>query len=141
MFVHSWTLWVLLSTDCVQRPSTVPGAPEAAPAERGTVAAAPGSGSGVDGAPLDPQSLYEGCRDRVEGTETDRECAQDADCVKTGCSSELCIAKSAAAGVMSTCEVRTCFQVLESCTCQQGHCRWVVGARKPAPDEGALDVQ
>ena len=49
--------------------------------------------------------------------------------------------KSAAAGVMSTCEVRTCFQVLESCTCQGGHCRWVVGARKPAADEGALDVQ
>ena len=42
---------------------------------------------------------------------------------------------------MSTCEVRLCFQVLEACTCQQGHCRWVVGARTPAPDEGALDVQ
>jgi eight-cysteine-cluster-containing protein len=140
MFVHSRTLWILLLAACAQRPSTVAVAPEAAPAEREPVAAAPGSGSGFAGA-FDPQSLYEGCRDRVEGTETDGECTADADCVKTGCSSELCIAKSAAAGVMSTCEVRTCFQVLESCACQQGHCRWVVGTRKPAPDEGALDVQ
>jgi len=141
MFVHSRTLWILLLAACVQRPSTVSVVPEAVPAERETVAAAPGSGSGFGGAPFDPQSLYEGCRERVEGTETDRECAVDGDCVQTGCSSELCIAKSAAAGVMSTCEVRTCFQVLESCTCQEGHCRWVVGARKPTPDEGALDVQ
>ena len=141
MFVHSRTLAFLLLTACAQRPTTVSVVPEAAPAERQPVAAAPGSGSGVGRGPPDPQSLYDGCRDRVEGTETDHECAQDADCVKTGCSSELCIAKSAAEGVMSTCEVRTCFQVLESCTCQEGHCRWVVGARKPAPDEGALDVQ
>jgi eight-cysteine-cluster-containing protein len=141
MFVHSRALWILLLAACAQRPSTVAVAPEAAPAERERVAAAPGSGTGFGGAPFDPQSLYEGCRERVEGTETDGECAQDADCVKTGCSSELCIAKSAAAGVMSTCEVRTCFQVLEACTCQQGHCRWVVGAPKTAPAEGAQDVQ
>jgi eight-cysteine-cluster-containing protein len=141
MFVHSRTLWILLLTACVQRPSTVSAVPEAAPAEREPVAAALGSGSGFGGAPFDPQSLYEGCRERVEGTETDGECSVDADCVKTGCSSELCIAKSAAEGVMSTCEVRTCFQVLEACTCQAGHCRWVVGTRKAAPDEGALDVQ
>lgn len=141
MFVHSRTLWTLLLAGCVQRPSTVAVVPETAPVEREAVAAAPGSGSGFGGAPFDPRSLYEGCRERVEGTEADGECAADADCVKTGCSSELCIAKSAAAGVMSTCEVRTCFQVLESCTCQGGHCRWVVGARRPATDEGALDVQ
>src|SRR6185436_4225912 len=103
MFVHSRTLWILLATACVQRPSTVAAVPDAVPVGR----------------------------ERVEGTETDGECTADADCVKTGCSSELCIAKSAAAGVMSTCEMRTCFQVLESCTCQEGHCRWVVGARKP----------
>ena len=141
MFVHSRTLSILLLSACVQRPSTVPVASEAVPMEREPVAAAPGSGPGLGGAPSDPQSLYEGCRERVEGTETDGECVADADCVKTGCSGELCIAKSAAEGVKSTCEVRTCFQVLESCTCQGGHCRWVVGVRKPAPDEGALDVQ
>ena len=140
MFVHSRTLWILLATACVQRPSTVAAVPEAVPVDREPVAAATGSGSGFAGA-FDPQALYEGCRERVEGTETDGECTADADCVKTGCSSELCIAKSAAAGVMSTCEMRTCFQVLESCTCQQGHCRWVVGAHKPATNEGALDVQ
>jgi len=139
MFVHSRTLSILLLANCVQRPSTVTAVPEVvAPTEREPVAAGPGSGFG--GA-FDPQALYEGCRERVEGTETDGECTQDADCVRTGCSSELCIAKSAAAGVMSTCEVRTCFQVLQACTCQQGHCRWVVGAREPSPTDGALDVQ
>jgi eight-cysteine-cluster-containing protein len=141
MSVHSRALAILLSSACVQRPSAVSIAPEAAPAERETIAASAGSGSGAGGAPTDPHSLYESCRERVEGTEIDRECVADADCVRTGCSSELCIAKSAAEGVMSTCEVRTCFQVLESCTCQGGYCRWVVGARKPSPDEGALDVQ
>jgi eight-cysteine-cluster-containing protein len=141
MFVHSRALWILLLAACAQRPSTVAVAPEAAPAERAPLAAAPGSGSGFGGAPLDPQSLYDGCRERVEGTETDGECAQDADCVRTGCSSELCIAKSAAGGVMSTCEVRLCFQVLEACTCQTGHCRWVVGAPKTPPAGGAQEVQ
>ena len=141
MFVHSRALTFLLLGACVQRPTAVATTSEPASGGRETVAAVAGSGSGSGGPSLDPQSLYDGCRERVEGTETDQECTADADCVSTGCSSELCIAKSAAAGVMSTCEVRTCFQVLESCTCQEGHCRWVVGARKPAPDEGALDVQ
>ena len=57
MFVHSRTLWILLLAACVQRPSTVSVVPEAAPAERETVAAAPGSGSGFGSAANDPQSL------------------------------------------------------------------------------------
>jgi hypothetical protein len=36
--------------------------------------------------------------------------------------------------VMSTCEMRTCFQVLESCTCQQGPLP--VGGRRPQASTG-----
>ncbi len=140
MSVHSRALAILLLAACVQRPSVVGTAPEATPVGREAIAASPAAGSGSGAAP-DPQSLYEGCRERVEGTETDHECTADADCVKTGCSSELCIAKSVAEGVMSTCEVRTCFQILESCTCQEGRCRWVVGLRTGPLGAGSMDVQ
>jgi eight-cysteine-cluster-containing protein len=139
MSVHSRALTFILLCACAQKPPVVAPVPEPARVGREAIAAVSGTGSGSGLAPSDPRALYESCRDRVEGTEADHECAVDSDCVKTGCSSELCIAKSVAEGVMSTCEMRTCFQVLESCTCQEGHCRWVVGIGK-APTEGGLDA-
>ena len=74
-----------------------------------------------------PTSLYEGCRARVEGADTEGECQTDADCQRAGCSRELCISASdAAAGPMSTCEVRPCFAVLDACGCRDGVCAWSV---------------
>ena len=81
----------------------------------------------------DPQALYAACRARVEGEEAAGECAADRDCAPAGCGGEVCVgAAVAAAGVMTTCEQRPCFQALDQCTCQQGQCRWTVKATVPA---------
>jgi eight-cysteine-cluster-containing protein len=66
--------------------------------------------------------LYAQCRDRVELPEASGECATDADCERAGCSGESCVAKGA--DRMTTCEIRLCFHVLESCGCVDGVCQW-----------------
>lgn len=73
-----------------------------------------------------PQSLYETCRDRVEGVETDGECETDADCARAGCGSEVCLPAKLAVDVMTTCEVRPCFSVLDTCGCNEGRCNWTL---------------
>ncbi len=70
----------------------------------------------------DAAGLYQGCLDRVELPEADGECAVDADCQRAGCSGETCAALGA--DRMTTCEVRLCFHVLDSCGCEEGRCRW-----------------
>lgn len=81
--------------------------------------------------------LYGACRERVERPEKDGECASDADCVASGCSQELCTSKAAAAeGLMSTCEMRPCFKVLDACGCVEGRCSWSL--KELAPGEAAL---
>lgn len=78
--------------------------------------------------PIPPAQLYADCKTRVEGSDQAGECSSDADCQKAGCSQELCISKAEAAeGMMSTCEIRPCFAVLETCGCTEGVCSWAVG--------------
>lgn len=69
-------------------------------------------------------SLYSACRDRVEEPEADGECSSDDDCMATGCSREMCVTTAAAEGIMSTCEDRRCFDVLDACGCVEGRCTW-----------------
>ena len=78
-------------------------------------------------------AAYEKCRDRVEGPEKDGECATDADCVRAGCSSEVCVPRSASADVMTTCEILPCFRVLDDCTCREQRCTWTLGEAKALP--------
>lgn len=78
-------------------------------------------------APMSPQDLHTACLVRVEFPESEGECKRDGQCVATGCSNEICVPKSAMQdGVMSTCEQRACFEVLDACTCQEGRCRWTL---------------
>ena len=100
---------------------------------------APGSGEPVAGEErtqaTDPQALYAECRDRVESPQSEDECTADADCAKSGCSSEVCTTKVAGADLMTTCEHQACFEVLDACACQQGQCRWTLKGAPQAPPE------
>lgn len=78
----------------------------------------------LPGAGGDPQSLYAGCKARVEGQETDGECSTDADCARAGCSREVCLPAAQAANVSTTCDVQPCFAVLDHCGCVAGRCSW-----------------
>lgn len=113
-----------------------------APPSQEPAAAAPASSpptgqvaATVEGAAMDPQALYGQCRERVEGPEAQGECATDADCARGGCSQEVCATPASLAGMMSTCEVLPCFQVLQDCGCHDGRCTWTVAA--PAADPQA----
>lgn len=87
-----------------------------------------------------PASLYAECKDRVEQPQTEGECTKDEDCATGGCGQEVCTTAVAAAELMTTCEARLCFQVLDTCGCNDGVCSWSLkdeipqGADlKPAP--------
>lgn len=71
-----------------------------------------------------PESLYEDCEGRVEGRQSEGECTTDADCKTGGCSQEVCTTNALAADLMTTCEARICFQVLDACGCNDGVCSW-----------------
>ncbi len=77
------------------------------------------------------EALYQQCLERVEGREADNECTADTDCIAAGCSTEICTTKAAAEGLMSTCENRPCFAVLDSCGCDQGRCQWSLKSAVP----------
>lgn len=84
--------------------------------------------------PRTPQGFYDSCRDRVEGPSEAGECSADADCVAAGCSQEMCVSTATAGdGLVSPCEIAPCFQVLDTCTCQQGTCSWTVKDELPEP--------
>jgi eight-cysteine-cluster-containing protein len=68
--------------------------------------------------------LYAQCQRRVEGREADGECSSDGDCSTAGCSQEVCVSKEMAPQVMSACEVKPCFAVLDTCGCAEGRCTW-----------------
>jgi len=55
------------------------------------------------------------------------ECFKNADCLTAGCSSQLCLPRDQASGVVTSCEWKDeyrCYQ--ESvCGCQQGKCQWL----------------
>ncbi len=69
-------------------------------------------------------SLYENCKDRVEGANVPGECTTDADCARTGCSGEVCATAAEVESIMTTCEVRLCYHVLDACSCVEGGCGW-----------------
>lgn len=96
-------------------------------AERAVASAAPGIPAPLE---VSAAGLYEGCRERVEGPSTLGECATDADCGSTGCSQEVCVATSVGP-VTTTCEILPCFQVLESCHCNEGLCSWTLSDAVP----------
>jgi len=88
-----------------------------------------------------PGALYEQCRDRVEQPEADGECSGDADCVATGCGREVCTT-AAHADLTTTCEIRQCFSVLQSCGCVKGRCTWSLKDEVPPMKPlKRLDVQ
>ena len=99
------------------RPPAVEAPPTPPP-----VAAAPPSTASTEA--WTPQTLYATCRDRVEQPEADAECSTDADCAPTGCSSEVCTTAEAGAGMMTTCGIEPCFQILDTCGCIEGRCSW-----------------
>jgi eight-cysteine-cluster-containing protein len=70
--------------------------------------------------------LYAGCQSRLEGPEVPGECTTNADCVRAGCSSEVCTTPRAASEMMTTCEVLPCFRAVDACGCVEGRCRWSV---------------
>lgn len=112
------------------------GEPPQPPAPEPTTEAAPDPVTGAEGeqpapAEMNPASLYAECRDRVENPQAEGECTTDADCVKGGCGSEVCTTTVAAADIMTTCEDRLCFKVLDTCGCNAGACSWSVKAEMP----------
>lgn len=78
-----------------------------------------------------PESLYAECKDRVEGKQAPDECKADADCKAAGCGTEVCTTVAEAANIMTTCEGRLCFKVLDTCGCHEGQCTWTLKAEVP----------
>lgn len=104
-----------------------PGPPSEVPA--GTPAAG-------DRAPAIPAShpMY----NRFEGTHVNNACTSDSECVKGGCSSEVC---SADKSVNTTCEVIEGLPEGASCGCVAKTCIWVKGSggSTPAPPKPPTD--
>jgi eight-cysteine-cluster-containing protein len=60
------------------------------------------------------------------GRSTNATCKTDSDCVKGGCSSQICQGK-AEEPMITTCEYRDCYNAAAynlSCGCDEGKCRW-----------------
>jgi eight-cysteine-cluster-containing protein len=132
-------LFALLACTTEKAP---PESPSDAPSEQPAtepVATEPGGeapqagGEPTGNAPKTPQELYAECKDRVEGPETAGECKTDADCARAGCGQEVCTTGKMAAEVMTTCEMRLCFDVLDTCGCHDGVCSWALKAEVPSP--------
>jgi eight-cysteine-cluster-containing protein len=134
MFVRS--LLIVLLVGCGRGASSAPGDPPPVPAlERRD-----GDGSVSDATPSSPSApaatpreLYGSCEARVEQPEVPGECSSDTDCVRGGCSSEVCTSRQGAADVMTTCEILPCFDVLDACACVDGRCRWSLKPTIPTP--------
>lgn len=105
--------------------ASVPPVPVDAPSE------APSDAPDVPDPPPDgpatlptPEKLYEMCEARVEGPSMEGECTTDADCATAGCAGEVCTTTAASADVMTTCEAKLCFKILDTCGCVDGQCSW-----------------
>jgi eight-cysteine-cluster-containing protein len=81
-----------------------------------------------------PEGLYARCEERVEQPQVEGECSSDDDCVRAGCSREVCTSASSAEGLNTTCEGRVCFAVLDTCGCVEGTCRWSLKKALPIGD-------
>ena len=141
---NPWMLLLSSALACAQGPvESVPpraAAPRAAPGGAGgapdlTAAAGDDAAAGRASAlpDLAPSDLYQQCRERVEGRQRAGECVTDADCVASGCSGEVCLARADADGLVTTCEILPCFAVLDACGCIEGTCSWSVGAAPSPP--------
>jgi eight-cysteine-cluster-containing protein len=62
----------------------------------------------------------------VTSTTSPPECNEDSDCVRTGCSSEICIQAEKAGDVITDCSVRPHYECLQvdRCGCIGGRCGW-----------------
>jgi len=127
-------LFLVLFTGCGAKSSATPEpspteepapapAPEVKPPEPEPVAEAP-----------TPASLYAECQQRVEGKQAEGECEKDEDCKTAGCGQEVCVTAANAADVMTTCEAKLCFKVLDSCGCHDGQCTWTLKDEVPAQE-------
>ena len=68
---------------------------------------------------------YAECKSRVELPEADGECASDPDCAVGGCNSTVCTTSAVVAdGLMTTCDVEPCAEILDACRCAEGRCQW-----------------
>lgn len=92
--------------------------------DEGTVPPTPPVTNDDPGDPGERRALFtpgEELYARVEGIGAENACASDADCVKTGCSSEVCSAEQ----IVTTCEMRTWPQEMGAeCGCVDGQCVW-----------------
>jgi eight-cysteine-cluster-containing protein len=79
-----------------------------------------------------PAALYASCEPYVEGPQSDGECRADGDCARAGCGLVVCTTATSATDLMTTCEDRPCYAVLDTCGCHDGRCTWTVRA-EPAP--------
>lgn len=61
-----------------------------------------------------------------ESGSTKAECLTDSDCVKAGCSGQLCVQADKAADIITTCEYKAEYDCLKltSCGCVEGRCGW-----------------
>ena len=121
---------------CPRNPTTPEPAPDDAAPTVDLVGTVDGGDVVADATDAPPQrtpaELYAECHDRVEGRSADGECTTDADCVAAGCSTETCITAEAAKGFMSTCEIKPCFAILDTCGCVEGQCSWSIKDTVPA---------
>ena len=101
------------------------GSERTRPAPAPDPAPAPAAASDPTAADVDA-----GCEALVEGPQSDGECKTDADCGRGGCGNVVCATVAAAADVMTTCEDRPCFKLLDTCGCHEGRCTWTI--RPPA---------
>ena len=73
-----------------------------------------------------PAALYAECEARVEGPQQAGECSTDAECSTGGCSGEVCATSKAVAELMTSCDRKRCFDVLDRCGCNEGECTWTL---------------
>ena len=128
------TILVLAAVGCAGK--NTPEGTKDDPVEQPTPAPAPAPAPTADPAPAPasggtPQSLYAECTDRVELPQKAAECKADADCATSGCGNEVCTTAAEKANVVTTCEDRLCFKVLDACGCHDGLCSWSLKAEVP----------
>jgi eight-cysteine-cluster-containing protein len=127
---HLLPLFLALITGCGAKATPDP-APTEEPAPAPDPAPAP---EPEPEAEVTPASLYAECEGRVEGKQQEGECDKDEDCVSAGCGKEVCLTSANAADIMTTCEDRLCFKVLDACGCHEGQCTWSLKDEIPAQE-------
>lgn len=120
-----WLLLVIALTACRGNNAAPASEPEPVPVSAPVVAEEPAE----EPSEITPASLYAQCQDRVEQPQKKGECSADTDCAAVGCGKEVCTV--ATAEIMTTCEERPCFAVLDACGCHEGACTWTLKDEVP----------